>query len=73
MKPKKKLPEGSEELIEIGRYILVKSSLNKAPYYLIYEFFESDDGRRYWARGAGDSDLEVVKAEMMRITGRKIK
>ena len=73
MKPKKKLPEGSEELAEIGRYILLKTSLNKQPYYMIYEFFESNDGRRYWARGAGNSDFETVKAEMERITGRRIK
>ena len=73
MKPKKKLPSGSEELAELGRYILVKTSLNKQPYFMIYEFFESNDGRRYWARGAGNSDFEAVKAELERITGRKIK
>ncbi len=72
MNPKKKLPEDSQVLVEIGRYILVQQSLNKAPYYLIYEFYESDDGRRYWPRGAGDSDLEAAKTEMMRITGKKI-
>jgi hypothetical protein len=73
MKPKKKLPEDSEELVEIRNFILVKSSLNKKPYYQIYEFFESKDGRRYWARGAGDSEFEKVKSELERITGRKIR
>ena len=73
MNPKKKLPKDSEEITEIGRYILVKTTLNKETYYQIYEFFESSDGRRYWARGAGNSDFETVKTEMERITGRKIK
>ena len=61
------------ELAELGRHILVKTTLNKEPYYLIYEFYESDDGRRYWARGAGSFDYEVAKSELERITGRKIK
>ena len=73
MNPKKKLPEGSEQIAEIDRYILVKSTLDKEPYYLIYEFFESDNGRRYWARGAGSLDYEAAKSELERITGRKIK
>ncbi|MCW4013694.1 MAG: hypothetical protein NWF07_11970 [Candidatus Bathyarchaeota archaeon] len=73
MNPKKKLPKDSEEIAEIGRYILVKTTLNKETYYQIYEFYESSDGRRYWARGAGNSDFETVKTEMERITGRKIK
>ena len=73
MKPKKKLPEGSEEMAEIGKYILVKSTLNKQPYYSIYEFYEASDGRRYWPRGASDSDVNTVRHELERITGRKIK
>jgi hypothetical protein len=73
MNPKKKLPEESEEIAEIGRYILVKTTLNKEPYYQIYEFFEADNGRRYWARGGGSSEFENVKTELERITGRKIK
>jgi len=72
MNPKKKLPEGSEEIIEIGRYILVKSTLDKQPYYSIYEFYETLDGPRYWPRGSGSSELEAVKTELERITGRKI-
>ena len=72
MKPKKNLPEGSEIILEIGNFILVKSTLNKEQYYMIYEFYESGDGRHYWPRGAGNSDLEAVKKELMRVTGRKI-
>lgn len=73
MNPKKKLPEESTELLEIGRYILVQQILNKSPYYQIYEFYEADDGRRYWPRGAGDPDIDTVKTEMSRITGKRIK
>lgn len=69
MKPKKKLPEGSEEIIRQGKYLLIKSTLNKKPYYSIYEYFESSKGIRYWSRGAGNSDLEAVKRELERITG----
>ena len=72
MKPKKKLPENSEEIAEIDKYILVKSTLNKQPYYSIYEFYEGRDGRRYWPRGASNKDLNTVKLELERITGRKI-
>ncbi|TRO60372.1 hypothetical protein E2P71_00865 [Candidatus Bathyarchaeota archaeon] len=73
MKPKKTLPAGSEELAEQGRFIIVKTTLEKQPYYMIYEFFEAGDGRRYWARGAGNSDIEVVLLEFERITGKKLK
>ena len=73
MKPKKKLPKGSEEMTEVGKYILVKSTLNKKPYYSIYEFYESSNGRRYWPRGASNEDFNKVKLEMERITGKKIK
>jgi len=73
MNPKKKLPEDSEKLAEIGRYLLVKSTLNKEPYYQVYEFFEAKEGRRYWARGGGSNEFETVKTELERITGRKIK
>ncbi len=72
MKPKKKLPEDSSELLEIGRYILVETTLNKKEYYQIYEFYKSKDGRKYWTRGAGNPDLMTVKKELERITGRKI-
>lgn len=73
MKPKKKLPEDSEEITEIGKYILVKSTLNKQPYYSIYEFYESKDGRRYWSRGASNKDFNTVRLELERMTGRKIR
>ena len=73
MKPKKKLPEDSETMAEIGKYILLKSTMNKQPYYSIYEFYEGSDGRRYWPRGASNSDFNMVKLELERITGRKIK
>jgi hypothetical protein len=73
MNPKKKLPEGSEEIAQLDKYILIKSTLDKEAYYSVYEFYESKDGRRYWPRGAGNSDLEAVKLELERITGRKIK
>ena len=73
MNPKKNLPEGSKELVEISRYILVETILNKKPYYMIYEFFESKNGRRYWTRGGGNSDFETVKSELERITGSKIR
>jgi hypothetical protein len=73
MKPKKKLPEDSEEIAEIGKYILIKTTMNKQPYYCIYEFFEGSDGRRYWPRGASNKDFASVKQELERITGRKIK
>jgi hypothetical protein len=69
MKPKKKLPEGSEEITRQGKYLLIRSTLNKKPYYSIYEYFESSKGTRYWARGAGNFDLEAVKRELERITG----
>jgi len=72
MKPKKKLPEDSEEIAEIGKYILIKSTLNKQPYYSIYEFYEGSDGRRYWPRGGSNKDFNSVILELERITGRKI-
>jgi hypothetical protein len=72
MRPKKKLPEGSEEIAKLGKYIIVKSTLNKQPYYSIYEFYEGSNGRRYWPRGASNKHLNAVKFELERITGRKI-
>jgi hypothetical protein len=71
MNPKKKLPDGSEEVTRQGEYLLVKYTLNKKPYYGIYEYFESSKGPRYWPRGASNTDLEVVKRELERITGIK--
>jgi len=72
MKPKKKLPEGSETLMEVNKYILVKCTLYEKPYYRIYQFYDTDEGRRYWPRGADSHDLEAVKKEFARITGKKI-
>ena len=72
MKPKKKLPEGSEKIFELDKYILLKTTLNKQPYYIIYEFYESNNGRRYWPRGASNKDFNIVKLELERITGKKI-
>ena len=71
MNPKKKLPEGSEEIIRQGEYLLIKSTLNKKPYYSIYKYFESSKGPLYWPRGAGNTELKVVKGELERITGIK--
>jgi hypothetical protein len=71
MKPRKKLPEDSEEIIRQGKYLLIKSTLNKKPYYSIYEHFETSKGTRYWSRGAGNTDLDLVKRELERITGIK--
>ena len=73
MKPKKTLPEGSEVLAEVGNYLLVRMSLEKQPYYAIYEFFEASDGKRYWPRGASSSDFDRVRLELERITGKRIK
>jgi hypothetical protein len=72
MNPKKNLPEGSEKLAQLGRYILIKSTLNKEPYYSIYEFYDGSNGRRYWPRGASSSDFNSVRFELERITGRKL-
>jgi hypothetical protein len=71
MNPKKKLPDGSEEILRQGEYLIIKNTLNKKPYYSIYKFYESSKGTRYWPRGASNSDLTIVKKELERITGRK--
>ncbi|MCJ7731834.1 hypothetical protein MUP51_05905 [Candidatus Bathyarchaeota archaeon] len=73
MNPKKKLPDGSEEIAQLDKYLLIKSTLDKEAYYSVYEFYESKDGRRYYPRGAGNRNLDAVKLELERITGRKIK
>jgi len=68
MRPKTRLPEGSEEIARVGEHILVKHSLNGQPYYSIYSFYESKTGTRYFPRGGGGRDLEQVKQQLERIT-----
>lgn len=72
MNPKKKLPDGSVELQRQDNYLLIQHTLNKAPYYTIFSFFESTKGTRYTARGASSMDLEKVRSEFERITGKKL-
>ncbi len=72
MNPKKKLPDGSVELARPDNYMLIQHTLNKAPYYTIFSFFETTKGTRYIARGASNKDLELVKTEFERITGKKL-
>ena len=72
MNPKKKLPDGSVELARQDDYMLIQHTLNKAPYYTIFSFFETSKGTRYIARGASGKDLELVRAEFERITGKKL-
>jgi hypothetical protein len=71
MHPKKKLPEGSEEMAREGNYILVKYISNKKPFYSIFRFYESSKGTRYFPRGGGGRDFDLVKQELQRITGMK--
>ncbi len=52
--------------------MLIQHTLNKAPYYTIFNFFETSKGTRYIARGASSMDLEKVRAEFERITGKKL-
>ena len=72
MNPKKKLPDGSVELVRQDNYMLIEHTLNKAPYYTIFSFFETSKGTRYNARGASGKDLEIVRIEFERITGKKL-
>lgn len=72
MNPKKNLPEGSVELARQADFLLIQHTLNNAPYYTIFRFFETRKGTRYIARGSSGNDLERVKAELERITGRKL-
>jgi len=72
MNPKKKLPDGAVELVRQDEYMLIEHTLHKAPYYTIFNFFETSKGTRYIARGASGKDLEQVRAEFERITGKKL-
>ena len=72
MNPKKKLPDGSVEIARQDNYMLIEHTLNKAPYYTIFSFFETSKGTRYIARGASGKKLERVRAEFERITGKKL-
>lgn len=71
MNPKKKLPEGSEEIARAGGYILVKYDVEKKPFYSIFQFYETSKGTRYVPRGGGGRDLDEVKRQLERITGAK--
>jgi hypothetical protein len=71
MHPKKKLPEGSEEMARSGGYILVKYDLEKKPFYSVFRFYETSGGTRYVPRGGGSRDLDEVKRQLERITGVK--
>jgi hypothetical protein len=68
MQPKKKLPEGSEEIARAGGYILVKYPLEKKPFYSVFQFYETSKGTRYVPRGGGGRDLDEVKRQLERIT-----
>jgi len=72
MNPKKNLPKDSVELERQDDYMLIQHTLNKAPYYTIFSFFETTKGTRYIARGASSMDLESVRYEFERITGKKL-
>ena len=72
MNPKKKLPKDAVELVRQDEYMLVEHTLNKKPYYTIYNFFETSKGTRYIARGASGMDIERVRFEFERITGKKL-
>ncbi len=71
MHPKKKLPEGSEEIAREGGYILVKYDVEKKPFYSVFQFYETSGGTRYVPRGGGGRDLDKVKRQLERITGAK--
>ncbi len=72
MHPKKRLPEGSEEIARARGYILVKYDLEKKPYYSVFQFYETSGGTRYVPRGGGGRDLEEAKRQLERITGQKL-
>lgn len=72
MIPKKKLPDGAIELFRQGEFLLIEHTLNKKPYFTIFRFYETSKGTRYIARGGASKDLEHVKMELERITGKKL-
>jgi predicted ATPase len=71
MRPKKDLPRGAEEVAREGEYILVMYMLNGEPYYGVYSFYESENGKRYFPRGGGGRSLEQATQQLERITGVK--
>lgn len=72
MIPKKKLPDGAVELFRQGEFLLIEHTLNKDPYFSIFRFYETSKGTRYIGRGGAGKDLEQVKSEFERITGKKL-
>lgn len=72
MIPKKKLPDGAVELARQDEYLLIQHTLNKEPYFSIFRFYETSKGTRYETRGGSSMDLERVKSEFERITGKKL-
>jgi len=60
------------ELSRQDEYMLVEHTLNKAPYYTIFHFFETSKGTRYIARGGSGKKLDAVRSEFERITGKKL-
>ena len=72
MRPLTKLPKDSEEVVREGEFLIVKYSRSNKPFYSIYKFFESKKGMRYFPRGGGSNDLELVKQQFERITGKKV-
>ena len=72
MIPKKKLPDGAIELFRHKEFLLIEHTLNKHPYFTIFRFYETSKGTRYIARGGSSMDLERVKSEFTRITGKKL-
>ena len=69
---KKKLPDGAKELARFHDYLLIEHTLNKNPYFSIFRQIETSKGTRYESRGASGMDLERVKFEFTRITGKKL-
>jgi hypothetical protein len=72
MIPKMKLPDGAVELYRQGEFLLIEHTLNKDPYFTIFRFYETTKGTRYIARGGSNKDLDHVKNEFARITGKKL-
>ena len=69
---KKSLPDGSKELARFREYLLIEHTLNKNPYYTIFRQIDTSKGPRYESRGASSMDLDRVKSEFTRITGKKL-
>jgi hypothetical protein len=69
---KKKLPDGAKELARFRDYLLIEHTLNKNPYFSIFRQIETSKGLQYESRGASSMDLDRVKHEFSRITGKKL-